>query len=274
MKAIIIGLVLASTALASPALARDGAVYIELNGGVMKLEDIEFDIGGVNNAVEIETDDYGYDFGGIVGYDFGFFRLEGEVGYRGIDQDEVTSTVRVPSVGINPLIGAIGSNPSAGDLKALSFMANALVDIGDDDGLQFFVGAGAGYAKVDVKSSIRAGGPGFLDDDDGGFAYQGLAGIRAPVTDTIDAGIKYRYFKVENVGLDDTFGRPVDADWTSHSLMGTIAYNFGGAEPMPEPIAAPAYTPPPPPPPPVYAPPPPPPPPPAPMPMERPAERG
>jgi opacity protein-like surface antigen len=269
MKAWFIGLALASTALATPAAAREGAVYLEFDGGVMKLQDIDFDIGTVDDAVRVDTDDYGYDFGGIVGYDFGGFRLEGEVGYRGIEQDELTSTVRIPTVGTNPLIGSIGNVDAAGDVKALSFMANAMGDFGDDDGLQFFVGAGAGYAKVDFDASVDASGPGFIDDDDWGFAWQLLAGIRAPVSDTIDAGIKYRYFNVGNLDFDDAFGRSVDGDWSSHSLLGTITFNFGGSEPMPEPVAAPP--PPAPEPAPVYTPPPPPP---APEPMPRPAERG
>lgn len=275
MRKFVIGLALASTTLATPAMARDGAVYIELDGGVMKLQDIEFDIGATNNAVEIESDDYGYDFGGIIGYDFGAFRIEGEAGYRGIANEELTSTVAIPTTGTNLVTGRVGTFDAGGEATAMSLMANALVDLGNDDGLQFFAGGGVGYAKVDFDTSINSTGPGFIDDDDGGFAWQLLAGLRAPVSDSIDAGIKYRYFRVNNLRFDETFGRDVEGDWTSHSLLGTIAFNFGGAEPMPEPVAAPAYTPPPPPPPPpAYTPPPPPPPPPAPMPMERPAERG
>ena len=97
--------------------------------------------------------------------------------------------------------------------------------------------------------------------------------MRAPVTDSIDAGVKYRYFRVNNLDYTDSFARPVSGDWSSHSLLGMLSYNFGGAVPMPEPIAAPP-PPPPPPPPPAYIPPPPPPPPPAPEPLTRPAERG
>lgn len=273
MRKWIIGLALASTAMATPALARDGQAYFELDGGVMKLSDIDFDIGAVDDAVEIDTDDWGYDFGAIVGYDFGGFRLEGEVGYRGVEQDELTSTVTIPAVGTTALTSARpGTFDAGGDLKALSFMVNALGDFGADDGLQFFAGAGAGYAKVDIDTTIRRGGPGFLDDDDWGFAWQLLAGVRAPLSDNIDVGVKYRFFNVSNLDFNDTAARDVDGDWRSHSLLGTFAVNFGGgADPMPEPVAVP---PPPPEPAPVYTPPPPAPLPPEPAPQPRPAERG
>ena len=45
MRKLVIGLAMASTAIASPALARDGAWYVELDGGPMIVEDIEFDVG-------------------------------------------------------------------------------------------------------------------------------------------------------------------------------------------------------------------------------------
>ena len=70
MRKFAIGLALASTALASPALARDDQWYVGVDGGAMIVEDLNLDIGTVNDAATINTDK-GYDFGGVVGYDFG-----------------------------------------------------------------------------------------------------------------------------------------------------------------------------------------------------------
>jgi hypothetical protein len=63
---------MASTALATPALARDKSWYIEGDGGLM----VEYvcHIDGVSGAGKLETKT-GFDFG-IVGYDFGMFHLE------------------------------------------------------------------------------------------------------------------------------------------------------------------------------------------------------
>ena len=272
MKKLLLATALATTALApAPVAARDSAFYIELDGGVMKVEDFDFDVGTVNNAVQLENDDPGYDFGGIAGYDFGALRIEGEVGYRGVDNDELTSVITVPATGNTTGFAAPGTFDAGGDSTVLSLMLNGLVDFGDDDGLQFFAGGGVGKAKVDLDTSINAAGPGFIDDDDWGLAWQLLAGVRAPLSDNIDVGVKYRFFNVRNVDFTDTAGRDVDADWRSHSLLGTFAVNFGGGrEEMPEVAPAPVYTPPPPPPPapPVYTPPP------APEPTAKPGERG
>ena len=87
MRKLVIGMALASTALASPALARDGQWYVELGGGPMLVEDIGLEVNESGSEdITLDTDKYGYDFGGIVGYDFGAFRLEAEAGYRAADK--------------------------------------------------------------------------------------------------------------------------------------------------------------------------------------------
>jgi OmpA-OmpF porin, OOP family len=256
MRKLAIGLALASTALASPALARDDQWYVGVDGGAMIVEDLNLDIGTLNDAATIDTDK-GYDFGGIVGYDFGGFRLESEVSYREADVDRFTSGTRQITTSSGALAPA-GSYPVAGDANALSFMVNGLLDFGDDDGIQGFVGGGVGVARIDVQTVL--GAPSWLDDSDTGFAWQALAGVRAPLSDSWDVGLKYRFFNADNVGLVDRLGRAVSTRFRSHSIMGSLVYNFGG---VPEPVEVAA----PPPPPPYVAPPPPPPPPPPPAPV-------
>jgi OmpA-OmpF porin, OOP family len=253
MRKLAIGLALASTALASPALARDDQWYVGVDGGAMIVEDLDLDIGTNNDAASIDADK-GYDFGGVVGYDFGGFRLESEVSYREADLDGTQVIAGGISQGAGP--AANGSFDTAGDANALSFMVNGLLDFGDDDGIQGFVGGGVGVARVDVQNILAA--PSWLDDSDTGFAWQALAGVRAPISDNWDVGLKYRFFNASKVNLVDSLGRDVDTRFRSHSLMGSLIYNFGGA---PEPVEVA----PPPPPPYVAPPPPPPPPPPAPV---------
>lgn len=257
MRKLAISLALASTALASPALARDNQWYVGVDGGAMIVEDLALDIGALNDAATVDTDK-GYDFGGVVGYDFGGFRLESEVSYRKADVTGFNSqSPQIPS-GAGTTLAPGSTYAVAGNASALSFMVNGLLDFGDDDGLQGFVGGGVGVARVDVQTVFAA--PSFLDDSDTGFAWQALAGIRAPLSDSWDVGLKYRFFNADKVGLVDRLGRAVDTRFRSHSLMGSLIYNFGGA-PAPVEVA------PPPPPPPYVAPPPPPPPPPPPAPV-------
>ena len=77
MRKFVMGLAMASTALATPALAREGQWYVGVDGGVMIVEDTS-----VNNGDASVEHDKGFDFGGVVGHDFGAFRLESEVSYK------------------------------------------------------------------------------------------------------------------------------------------------------------------------------------------------
>ena len=93
----------AVAAVASPAFARDGSGYVGIEGGILFPKDQDADIlvdytttqtvrydptafRGRPTRRSINTFglDYkkGYDLDAIGGYDFGMFRLEGEIGYK------------------------------------------------------------------------------------------------------------------------------------------------------------------------------------------------
>ncbi|WP_067490065.1 OmpA family protein [Erythrobacter sp. CCH5-A1] len=248
MRKLVIGMAMASTALTTPAMARDGQWYIQGDGGVMIVQDQSLDVNGVADNAKADYDT-GYDFGGLVGYDFGGFRLEAEASYRAADLTQVVAGNQ--GLALNPSAGApggftrfTGTRDALGEVNALSFMLNGLVDFGDDDSLQGFVGGGVGVARVDLDGRVNSNGPGVWNDSDTGFAWQLLAGVRAPLSDSWDVGLKYRYFRAEDVNLVDALGRTLDTKMTSHSLLGSITYNFGGEEPV---VAPAAVTPPPPP---------------------------
>jgi OmpA-OmpF porin, OOP family len=254
MRKMAIAVALASTAIAAPALARNDAWYIGVEGGAMLVEDIVLDIGVLPAAGTVDHK-IGYDVDGIIGYDFGGFRMEAEVGYKQAQLDAYTSTTTTRRGGSQPAATAGTFSGAAGSTSALSFMLNGMLDFGDDDALSGFVGGGAGVARVKhSKYSINPAGN-FLDDSDTGFAYQAIAGIRAPLTDNIDVGLKYRFFNVDGVDTIDGLGRSNRGRFRSHSLLGSFIYNFGEkAEPMaPPPPPPPAPEPAPPPPPPAAA---------------------
>ena len=256
MRKLAIAVALASTALATPALARDKAWYVGVEGGAMIIEDIHFDItSGTTKTKDaaIVDSDYGYDVGGNVGYDFGMFRIEAEVAYKSGKLDSFRSTLRTPSFNAAGAANAGGGSLAGnydyagGRTTVLSFMLNGMLDFGDDDGIQGFIGGGVGVARVKAgKYALNTYGS-FLDDSDTVFAYQAIAGVRAPITDTIDATLKYRFFNAENVKLVDVSGRTVDGRFRSHSLMGGFTFNFG-EPPAPPPAPVEVVAPPPPPP--------------------------
>ena len=233
MRKVALGLALATTALSAPAMARDGQWYAGVEGGVIIVEDTELDVNTAANMGQVDGDDFGYDFDGIVGYDFGGFRAEAEVAYKAVRHDGlVVGAPGIPASGPNGGLdtGVIDTN---GRSDALSFMVNGMLDFGEDDGLQGFVGAGIGVARVELTSTYAA--PSWLDDSDTGLAWQAIAGVRAPISDNIDIGLKYRYFNANGMNFVDSLNRDVEGDFKSHSLLGSVIYNFGGA-PVPVPV--------------------------------------
>ncbi|WP_140418512.1 outer membrane protein, partial [Sphingomonas mucosissima] len=221
MRKLAVVLALASTALASPALARDNAWYVGAEFGGMIVEDIEFDITGTQSGRGTIDHDYGFDGDGVVGYDFGGFRLEAEVAYKQASVDSYTSTVVVPAgTGAGVVNVAPGTFDGAGGRStALSFMVNGMLDFGDDDGIQGFIGGGAGVARIKNRVAINQRGS-FLNDSDTVFAWQGIAGVRAPLTENIDATLKYRFFNASNVELVDFSNRAYEGRFRSHSILG------------------------------------------------------
>jgi len=242
MRKLVIGMAMASTALTAPAVARDGQWYIQGEAGAMLVDDVDLDVDGNTDEATVDFNT-GYDFGGLVGYDFGAFRLETEAAYKSASIDELTAGTLGFQAG--PPVGTTFNGftaPATGDVTALSFMLNGLFDFGPDDGLQAFAGGGVGVARVSLDGTVDATGPGAFDDSDTGLAWQLLAGIRAPISDDWDIGLKYRYFNAVDIDLVDTLGRSLAADLSSHSLLGTITYNFGGEAPPPPPPPPPPPT--------------------------------
>ncbi|MGK6354485.1 OmpA family protein [Sphingomonas sp. DT-207] len=246
MRKLAVTLALATTALSTPALARDNAWYVGVEGGVMIVEDIDFDVGGLIDVATVDHKRYGYDADAVVGYDMGPFRLEAEVGYRAANVDSFRSGTTTPTTGGG--IGLIGPGEfdyAGGKSSVLSFMVNGLWDFGDDDGVQGFIGPGLGVARVKNRIGLTTAGD-FLDDSDTVVAWQGIAGVRAPLSDNIDVSLKYRFFNAPGVTLVDTAGREWYGRFRSHSILGGVIFNFGAPEeapPPPPPAPEPTWTP-------------------------------
>src|SRR6188472_2632500 len=89
MRKLAIMAALASTALATPAVARDHSWYVGVEGGAMLVEDtkLDFDIDDgeviedINDAIILDYNT-GIDLDLVGGYDFGGFRIEAELGWK------------------------------------------------------------------------------------------------------------------------------------------------------------------------------------------------
>ena len=119
-------------------------------------------------------------------------------------------------------------------------MINAMVDVGPNESFNFYAGGGAGLAWI--KQKARIGNTTIVDiADNEQFAWQGIAGVRAPVFRYFDIGLKYRYFDaghLKDEGLRSRF--------RSHSILASLIYNFADLAPPPPPPPPPLPPPPPP----------------------------
>ena len=245
MKKLVVA-AMAAAAASTPAVARDNSAYVGLEGGVILADDMDFDASGVEASVDDAFSiDFkpGFDLDLILGYDFGMIRAEGELAYKWVGVDEIDGIFTEGT-----------SIDGDGHVGVTSLMGNVLLDFGDDDSTSFYVGGGAGWARV------KPAGVGVDDitfnDKDSGLAWQLIAGVRYAITPHIDIGAKYRYFRTRDLDFsDDIDDFPFDSfdgdGFRSHSLLFSFIYNFAPPPPPPPPPPLPLPPPPPPPPPPA-----------------------
>lgn len=161
----------------------------EINGGT-----ISVDNGG------------GVGLGGVLGYDFGMVRLDGEIALRGNTTD---------SVGDIPLGTAdfsfLGGGGGGDTTGAFSYMVNGYFDLPTGGPLSFYIGGGIGYATVFIDWKTTE----FLffevpvaDDSDTGLAYQFSGGIGYEINPRFTVSFGYRYFATEEMQMEFASGSP------------------------------------------------------------------
>jgi len=230
MRKLAIAMALASTALATPAVARDQSWYVGIEGGAILVEDTGFDLDGSYDGEDFDYDDvieldhkYGVDVDLIAGYDFGGFRAEAEVGYKRASIDEVSLSNEFSDDGTIDIDGSV---------RVWSAMVNLLADFSDDEsGWSGFVGPGIGAANVryNLGSDDFEGNDFDIEDDsssDSALAWQITAGVRKAISYNLDLGLKYRFFNVRKLDFGDDEAS-LRGRFRSHSLLASLVYNFG-----------------------------------------------
>lgn len=225
MRKTFVALALASSVMVAPCYARDGSAYVGLEGGASFGTGPDLVVYPAKSTVHAKTNT-GWDADVVVGYDFGNFRLEAEGGYResNIQQliGEGGADVDRASAGVQPL-----ASVDVGGVKIKSVMANALYDVGGDDGVSFYAGGGVGYAWTQLDAKIAGVVSPVVDDKSGGFAWQLLAGVRVPVTPNLELGAKYRLSNVSGGDFAGSGGNTYSTDFSSHSILASLVLNFG-----------------------------------------------
>ena len=242
--------------LGSPALAAEPYVGIEAGTASVRASDVDETVeyssvpAAPGDPSTVFYDDVfsarykrALDVGVVAGFDFGWFRIEGELANKRVAIDryanddfaeqflsELNSELNRPSQAPDP--GAPGLpaltladfQPSA-TLNVGSAMVNALVDVKVLKGLNLYAGLGVG------RSFARG-----FNDRDGALARQRMAGLRYAVTDRIEIGLKYRKFESGIIKLDhdpiDFAGNPrqviVDNTPTTQTTNAAITPDIEG----------------------------------------------
>jgi opacity protein-like surface antigen len=261
----------AAAAIASPAAARDGSGYFGVEAGVLFPKDTSASVTGTYYYyydVDIDADtDYktGFDADLIAGYDFGLVRVEGELGWKRAKHKKYDGPANVTyyDSGVGDYVtydAFAGDEVTDGETSVVSVMANVLLDFGNEDGLSFYAGGGAGWARTKYEFDVSATNSNVdfirLSTKESGFAWQAIAGVRYAITPNMDVGLKYRYFRGNSVGSENFSDEFSDLDmdvgrFKSHSLLASLVMNFGAREAAPPPPPPVEAAPPPPPPPPA-----------------------
>jgi len=188
--------------------------YVGIQGGTVKVRSSDVDElvvyrttpAASGDGVPIKYDDVfsarwdrATDFGLVAGFDFGWFRVEGElarkrasIGHHANDDiadqflTELNAGLNRPSQAPDP--GApglpaltLGDFQPNGTVRVRSVMVNAFLDVPIVKQLSVYAGVGVG------RSFARGFG-----DSDGGLARQKMIGARYSVTNRFDVGLKYQ----------------------------------------------------------------------------------
>lgn len=167
------------------------------------------------------------------GYDFGRLRLEAEVAYRraGVRQ----TTIKQGGTGFPGLTGHTTAN---GDVSALAWMGNGIVDILPQSRVTPYIGIGIGGVLLQLEN-YAAQGTTFVSGSNVEVAYQGIAGVRYQIAPSVSMALDYRFFATTTANFHDAKGGAFKAPYRSHNVILGIAYHFGAPQPPPAPMPAP-----------------------------------
>lgn len=228
LRMLALGATVAAAAIAMPAQARDDTAYVGISAGYVDPE--AHIIHSLGSGDRVKEDD-GWEIEAFGGYDWGAIRTEGEIAYKHFNPRSLHHFTPAPAVTI----------PLDGSNHVTTVMANALYDIGGQDGgIALAVGVGAGRAWYSEKIAGPAASGVFLDDSDSAWAYQLVAQARLPITHSVELALKYKYLNTQSFHLHDAAGDPHWTQLATHSALASLIFNFGAAPPPPPPPPPPA----------------------------------
>ena len=192
---------------ASNVFAGEGA-YISLPGFQ------QFESGtGLQQEGDIPRPQPLFNSGGIIGYQKGKIRFEGEFTYR--DNDS-SGMIHQPSSLLN--------NDVLGPHR---YLGNVFYDFKSSiAALKPYAGVGLGRATVERKGRDTTFLTTMLKKEDTGIAYTGIIGMTYRVSSFLDFSLEYNYFGLEDLDIVDEEGRPTETSYESHNINFGFRFHF------------------------------------------------
>lgn len=151
--------------------------------------------------------DPGFASGFAAGFNFGMFRVEGEIGYQKNDIDKIS--------GYDYEYDEYFAGHGSGDMTAYSLLGNFYLDFHNGSPVTPFITAGIGTATVELNNF------GYEDSEDTVFAYQVGAGLAFYINPHMTIDVKYRYFATDDPDFDG-----MSASFASHNVYCGFRFNF------------------------------------------------
>ncbi len=162
--------------------------YISLYGGASDFKDFQLNSGDQSSFFGT-GDEWGV--GGAIGRSIGRrFRGEFDVTYR-------RTQANYYQFEVSP--GAAIGEPATGKADIYSFIPNILVDLNPNGRVNGYIGVGGGLAFTNLDYTSDGGSR--VDVNGSSFAYQGIFGVSAKVSQRAELFFEYRYFSTD----DQTF---------------------------------------------------------------------
>jgi opacity protein-like surface antigen len=181
--------------------------YISVNLGGAFLTDSDQSRTGYDSETMKFDPGFASSFAG--GYNFGMFRIEGELGYQGNNVDNKYDDYYYDDY--NDDHHRHSSNNDSCDLTAYSLMGNVYLDFVNPSPVTPFLTAGVGMATVNL----------FDYDADTVFAYQVGAGLAFAINPRMSVDLKYRYFATEDLDFEG-----IKAKFASHNVYCGFRFTF------------------------------------------------
>jgi len=194
-------------------VAQAGEWYVSGHAGAVFPDDAEFTASAwpVESSIEFDT---GLGISLAVGYDFGKFRAEGELGYQKNSFDNLD-------------YAQAWSSSLSGDQEVTSAMINGYFEFDNSTNFTPYLTLGVGVAYVEWDDLYVNTANSLMNFSDTVFAYQFGVGSEYAINANFAVDLRYRYFGSRNIDITDyTTWREAETDIGNQILSLGLRYSF------------------------------------------------